>query len=66
MEIAKEVKGKDIFVAADIGPIGQLLEPMGTLSFDRAYEIKLLSDLSENCKRGREMPFEFERQKIKN
>lgn len=39
MEIAKEVKGKDIFVAADIGPIGQLLEPMGTLSFDRAYEI---------------------------
>ena len=28
MEIAKEVKGKDIFVAADIGPIGQLLEPM--------------------------------------
>ncbi|MCQ2969732.1 MAG: homocysteine S-methyltransferase family protein [Clostridium sp.] len=39
MQIAKEVKKKDIFVAADIGPIGELLEPMGTLSFDKAYEI---------------------------
>ena len=27
------------FVALDVGPLGQLLEPMGTLSFDRAYEI---------------------------
>ncbi|WP_195940751.1 homocysteine S-methyltransferase family protein [Romboutsia sp. 1001713B170131_170501_G6] len=27
------------FVALDIGPIGEMLEPMGTLSFDRAYEI---------------------------
>lgn len=27
------------YVALDIGPIGQLLEPMGTLSFDEAYEI---------------------------
>ena len=30
---------KDVLVALDIGPIGQLLEPMGTLSFDNAYEI---------------------------
>lgn len=27
------------FVALDIGPLGQLFEPMGTMSFDRAYEI---------------------------
>ena len=27
------------YVALDIGPIGEMLEPMGTLSFDRAYEI---------------------------
>ena len=26
-------------VALDIGPIGQLLEPLGTLSFDEAYDI---------------------------
>ena len=27
------------YVAADIGPTGQLLEPMGTLAFDDAYEL---------------------------
>lgn len=27
------------YIALDIGPIGQLLEPMGTLTFDQAYEI---------------------------
>ena len=27
------------YVAADIGPTGALLEPMGTLSFDEAYEL---------------------------
>ncbi len=27
------------YVAADIGPTGQLLEPMGTLPFDEAYEL---------------------------
>ncbi|MCR5718399.1 MAG: homocysteine S-methyltransferase family protein [Oscillospiraceae bacterium] len=27
------------FVALDIGPIGQMLEPTGTLSFDEAYDI---------------------------
>ena len=31
--------GKQKYVALDIGPIGEMLEPMGTLSFDRAYEI---------------------------
>ena len=38
VHIAREAAhGK--FVALDIGPIGQLLEPMGTLTFDNAYEI---------------------------
>lgn len=30
---------KPRYVAADIGPTGALLEPMGTLSFDEAYEL---------------------------
>ncbi|WP_343231689.1 homocysteine S-methyltransferase family protein [Tissierella simiarum] len=37
---AKEaIKDKNCFIALDIGPIGELLEPMGTLSFEKAYEI---------------------------
>ncbi len=32
-------KSKPRWVALDIGPIGEMLEPMGTLSFDKAYEI---------------------------
>lgn len=32
-------EGHDVKVALDIGPIGQLLEPLGTLSFDEAYDI---------------------------
>jgi len=27
------------FVALDVGPLGQLLEPLGTVSFERAYDI---------------------------
>ena len=27
------------FIALDIGPLGQLMEPMGNLSFDLAYEL---------------------------
>lgn len=27
------------FTALDVGPLGQLLEPLGTVSFERAYEI---------------------------
>lgn len=30
---------KDVYIAYDLGPIGQLLEPMGTLSFQDAYNI---------------------------
>jgi 5-methyltetrahydrofolate--homocysteine methyltransferase len=32
-------KGTDTLIALDLGPIGELLEPMGLLSFERAYEI---------------------------
>lgn len=34
-----ESDNKDALVALDIGPIGQLLEPTGTLSFEEAYDI---------------------------
>lgn len=36
---ARDEINKDAYVVLDIGPIGQLLEPLGTLSFDEAYEI---------------------------
>lgn len=41
VNIAKEARGsrKDVYIALDVGPIGQLLEPMGTLKFEEAYEI---------------------------
>ena len=32
-------EGTDARIALDIGPIGQLLEPLGTLTFDEAYDI---------------------------
>ena len=37
--IEKSDKSKPRFVALDLGPIGEMLEPVGTLSFDRTYEI---------------------------
>lgn len=38
--IAKRAaEGTDAQVALDIGPLGELLEPMGTLPFERAYEL---------------------------
>lgn len=41
VSLAKEAREgqKDKYIALDIGPIGQMLAPMGTLTFDRAYEI---------------------------
>ncbi len=35
----KAIKYRDVYIALDIGPIGELLEPMGTLSFEDAYNI---------------------------
>lgn len=37
VKIARKAAG-DNLVALDIGPIGQLMEPLGTLSFNNAYE----------------------------
>jgi len=35
----RAAEGTDTLVALDIGPIGQLLEPLGTLTFEDAYDI---------------------------
>lgn len=35
----KATKNKDVYIGLDIGPIGELLEPMGTLKFEEAYNI---------------------------
>lgn len=35
----KACEGNESFIALDIGPIGQLLEPTGSLSFEEAYDI---------------------------
>ncbi|MBR5228906.1 MAG: homocysteine S-methyltransferase family protein [Firmicutes bacterium] len=39
IKVAKEVCGDKAKVALDIGPIGEMLEPYGTLSFEGAYDI---------------------------
>ncbi|MCM1525086.1 MAG: homocysteine S-methyltransferase family protein [Ruminococcus sp.] len=42
VEIAKKAcreSGKEAYAALDIGPIGQLLEPTGSLTFEEAYDI---------------------------
>lgn len=40
VEIARRAAdGTDVKVALDIGPIGELLEPLGTLSFQEAYDL---------------------------
>lgn len=38
VSIAKKAVGNRALVALDIGPIGQLLEPAGSLTFEQAYE----------------------------
>lgn len=38
VRLAKEAAGQKL-VALDIGPIGQFIKPIGTLSFERAYDI---------------------------
>ncbi|MDE7171005.1 MAG: homocysteine S-methyltransferase family protein [Oscillospiraceae bacterium] len=38
--VAKEaIAGRPVKVSLDMGPLGELLEPLGTLSFERAYEL---------------------------
>ncbi|WP_028043217.1 homocysteine S-methyltransferase family protein [Candidatus Stoquefichus massiliensis] len=38
-KIARDQVNPDAYIVLDIGPIGQLLEPLGTLTFDEAYEM---------------------------
>ncbi len=38
VKLAKEAAGEKASVALDIGPLGELLEPLGTLSFEDAYD----------------------------
>lgn len=45
----KACENTDALVALDIGPIGQLLEPTGSLSFDEAYDI-----FSQQIKAGKD------------
>lgn len=47
--LAREVMGKDGFVAASIGPVGMLFEPLGDLTFELAYatykeQVKAVTD----------------------
>lgn len=46
----KAAVGTGTLVALDIGPLGELLEPMGTLSFERAYD--LFRELAEAGERA--------------
>ena len=40
IKLAKDAAaGTNVKVALDVGPLGELLEPMGTLPFERAYEL---------------------------
>ena len=40
VENAKQAREKrDVAIALDMGPVGELLEPMGSLSFESAYDI---------------------------
>ena len=38
-ERAKEKYNRDVYVALDVGPIGELLEPMGTKTFEEAVDM---------------------------
>lgn len=39
ISIAKKAANGRALVALDVGPLGQLLEPMGTMTFEQAYEL---------------------------
>lgn len=47
---AAALTGRDIKVALDIGPLGELLEPMGTLTFEEAYDaFAELVNIAKDC-----------------
>jgi 5-methyltetrahydrofolate--homocysteine methyltransferase len=39
VEIAREAAGREVFVAGDIGPMGEFLAPLGKLSYEDAVEV---------------------------
>ena len=39
VDLARRAAGDKALAALDIGPLGELLEPMGTLRFERAYDL---------------------------
>ncbi len=51
--LAKEARGlSNTAIALDLGPIGQLMEPMGTITFERAYDIykrQVLAGVTAGC-----------------
>ena len=50
LDIAVKARGdrNDVFIAQDLGPIGQLMLPSGTLTFDEAYELYKVQVLAGN------------------
>ena len=38
VEIARKAAGNTCYVALDVGPLGELVAPLGKLTFDEAYE----------------------------
>ncbi|MBR5288693.1 MAG: homocysteine S-methyltransferase family protein [Clostridia bacterium] len=49
-------EGSECRVALDIGPIGELLEPLGTLSFDKAYAL-FREMIAAGCEAGADAIF---------
>ncbi len=39
VEIAREAAGSDVYVAGDIGPLGEFLAPLGALAYEQAVDI---------------------------
>ena len=46
VKLAKDAVGDRALVAVDIGPLGELLEPMGQLTFEKAYD--LFAEIAES------------------
>ena len=57
VDLAKQAVGsRKILVAASIGPIGELLEPLGNLKFNQAYD--LFVEQIDSCKEADVLNFE--------
>jgi 5-methyltetrahydrofolate--homocysteine methyltransferase len=51
VEVAREAAGDAVFVAGDIGPLGEFLAPLGTLTYEEAVDIfaEQAAALAEAC-----------------